>query len=92
MLTEETVVLWVTGPSSPGLSTRTEIEMLQPEQVAGSGGAAVSPQLQFQFQVDPGADAGAGDIVPVESSAQFQFQFHTQFCGSTGSCVGCWLP
>ena len=87
MLTGETVVDWITGPSSPGLSTRTEIEMLQPEQVTGSGGAAVSPQLQFQFQVIPDADAGTVGIAPVESSEQFQFQFQTKFGGSTGRFV-----
>ena len=52
LLADETDVLCVTGPSSPGLSTRTEMAMLQPEQAARSGAAAEpDPQLQFQFHV-----------------------------------------
>ena len=39
----------MTGPSSPGLSTRTEMAMLQPEQAAGPG-AVTEPDPQFQFQ------------------------------------------
>ena len=46
---DETEVLWMTGPSSPGLSTRTEMAMLQPEQAAGPG-AVTEPDPQFQFQ------------------------------------------
>ena len=46
---DETEVPWMTGPSSPGLNTRTEIAMLQPEQAAGVTEA--DPQFQFQFHV-----------------------------------------
>jgi hypothetical protein len=52
MLADETEVLWMTSPSSPGLNTRIEIAMLQPEQVARSGTAVEpDPQSQIQFHV-----------------------------------------
>ena len=51
VLPAETVVVCVTAPSSPGLRIRTEIEMLQPEQLASSPGvAAPASQFQSQFQ------------------------------------------
>ena len=76
-------MLCVSGPSSPGLRTRTEIEMLHPEHAPRSGGdAAPEPQLQFQFQTHSDDEDGVIELVPNESSAQFQFQFHTQFTGA----------
>lgn len=51
VLLAETVVVCVTAPLSPGLKIRTEIEMLQPEQLARSPGvAAPASQFQTQFQ------------------------------------------
>ena len=84
-LADETDVLCVTGPSSPGLSTRTEMAILQPEQAARSGGAAEpDPQFQFQFHVHCDEEDGLIELVPVEPSEQFQFQFQTHVCGVTG--------
>jgi hypothetical protein len=82
VLDDETVTVCVSGPSSPGLRTRTETEMLHPEQLAAAGPPASVPQLQFQFQFQP-PDAGPGlpELDPPEGSEQFQFQFHVQFCG-----------
>lgn len=81
---DEVVMLCVTGPSSPGLSTRTEIVVLHPEQVLGSTGAAdgADTQLQFQFHVHCADDDGVIELVPVELSEQFQFQFQTQVVGA----------
>jgi hypothetical protein len=81
VLIEDTVVVCVTGPSSPGLRTLTEIEMLQPAHPAGDDGAVDPvPQSQFQFHTHWGDD-DVGDIVlgPSEASEQFHCQFHTQF-------------
>src|SRR2546422_10962983 len=66
-------IICVTGPLSPGLSTRIDIAVL-PER---------SPQshVQFQIQVDGPPEAGGGpgrSCVPAEASPQFQFQFHLQ--------------
>jgi hypothetical protein len=84
LLPDETDVLWVTGPSSPGLSTRTEMAMLQPEQAARSGAAAEpDPQLQFQFHVHCDDEDGLIELVPVELSEQFHVQFQTHVCGVT---------
>jgi hypothetical protein len=82
VLDDEMVTVCVDGPSSPGLRTRTETEMLHPEQPAAAGPPASVPQLQFQFQSQPPA-AGPGllELVPPEGSEQFQFQFHVQFEG-----------
>jgi hypothetical protein len=82
---DETELICVSGPSSPGLSTRTEMEMLHPLQLAGSTGAAASdPQLQFQFQSHSGVDeVGVIELDPTEPSEQFQLQFQTQFTDPT---------
>jgi hypothetical protein len=82
VLDDETVTVCVSGPSSPGLRTRTETEMLHPEQLAAAGPPPSVPQLQFQFQSQP-PDVGPGlpELVPPEGSEQFQFQFHVQFAG-----------
>jgi hypothetical protein len=58
----------------PGLNTRTEIAMLQPEQGAVAG---PDPQFQFQFHVHWGDEEGLVELAPVEPSEQFQFQFQT---------------
>jgi len=51
-LADESELLCTTDPSSPGLNTRTEITMLQPEHAARSGTAAEpAPQFQVQFHV-----------------------------------------
>jgi hypothetical protein len=84
LLADETDVLCVTGPSSPGLSTRTEMAILQPEHAARSGAAPEpDPQLQFQFHVHCDDEEGLIELVPVEPSEQFQFQFQTHVCGVT---------
>ena len=82
VLDDEMVTVCVEGPSSPGLRTRTETEMLHPEQPAAAGPAASVPQLQFQFQSQP-PEAGPGllELVPPEGSEQFQFQFQVQLDG-----------
>jgi hypothetical protein len=77
-------VLCVSAPSSPGLSTRTEIEMLHPKHAPRSGGdCAPEPQLQSQFQThpEPEDEAGVIELAPTESSEQFQLQFQTQVTG-----------
>ena len=85
-LDDEIVTLCVTGPSSPGLRTRTEIEMLHCVQPAAAGPPASVPQFQFQFQSQPPvADPGPPELVPSEGSEQFQSQFHVQFDGGVGS-------
>ena len=84
-LDDEMVTLCVSGPSSPGLRTRTEIEMLHAVQPAPAGPPASVPQFQFQFQSQPPvADPGLPELVPSEGSEQFQFQFHVQFDGGVG--------
>ena len=81
-LDDEMVTLCVSGPSSPGLRTRTEIEMLHAVQPAPAGPPASAPQFQFQFQSQPPvAGPGLPELVPSEGSEQFQFQFHVQFDG-----------
>jgi hypothetical protein len=82
LLDDEMVTLCVSGPSSPPLRTRTETEMLHPEQPAAAGPPASVPQLQFQFQSQPPEPwPGAPVLVPPEESEQFQFQFQVQFEG-----------
>lgn len=52
ILVDETEVPWMRCPSSPGLNTRTETAMSQPEQAAGPAGVTeADPQFQFQFHV-----------------------------------------
>jgi hypothetical protein len=84
-LVDATAFVWLTLPSSPGLSTRTEMERLHEAQLGGSAaGAAASLQSQFQFQTqsaDP--EVGRSVLDPVESSVQFQFQFQTQVAGGS---------
>jgi hypothetical protein len=74
----------INGPSSPGLSTRTEIEMLHPMQAARSGGDG-GPDSQLQSQFHSHSDdvdaTGVMWVVPSESSEQFQLQFQTQSTG-----------
>jgi hypothetical protein len=87
-LVDEFVMLWITGPSSPGLSTRTEIVVLHPEQAPGSSAAArAGPQFQSQFHVhcEDDDDDGVIVLVPVDPSEQFHVQFHTQSVGTPGS-------
>ena len=78
-LVDETLAFWVTSPSSPGLSTRTVIAMLQPEHAAKSG---PEPQFHCQFHTQLDAD-GAGTTASDwdGSSKQFQFQFQTHVDG-----------
>jgi hypothetical protein len=86
MLVDDDAMLWVTGPSSPGLSTRTEIVVLHPEHAPGSRAAATAgPQFHTQFHVhcEEDDDEGVIELVPVESSEQFHVQFHTQLVGKT---------
>ena len=84
-LDDEMVTLCVSGPSSPGLRTRTETEMLHAVQPAPAGPPASVPQFQFQFQSQPPvADPGLPKLVPSEGSEQFQSQFHVQFDGGVG--------
>ena len=79
----------MTGPSSPGLRTRTEIAVLHAEHALGSRAAAgAAPQFQSQFQVHCDVDdEGVTELVPVELSEQFQVQFQTQLTGSEGATV-----
>jgi hypothetical protein len=87
-LVDEARMLWVTGPSSPGLSTRTEMVVLHPEQALGSRAVArVGPQFQFQFHVhcEDDEDDGVTVLVPVDPSEQFHVQFQTQLVGRAGA-------
>ena len=78
-LVEESTVVWVTSPSSPGLKTRIETAMLQAEHDWVSDEVEAGPQFQTQFHVHVGDDeAGAVELVPTEPSVQFHCQFHTQ--------------
>jgi hypothetical protein len=87
-LVDEVRMLWVTGPSSPGLRTRTEMVVLHPEQALGSRAAArVGPQFQLQFHVhcEDEEDDGVIVLVPVDPSEQFHVQFQTQLVGSASA-------
>ena len=82
-LVDETLAVWVRSPSSPGLSTRTVIAMLQPEHDARSGGPEdPEPQFHCQFHTQLDADgAGTNESDSEGSSRQFQVQFQTHVDG-----------
>ena len=93
-LVDEIVVVWVTSPSSPGLSTRTETATLQPEQLARLAGVP-GPELQFhcQFHTHPEPAApGVDELVPCESLEQFHCQFHVQLEGGMSVLVDGDMP
>jgi hypothetical protein len=91
MAVDAAVVIWKRSPSSPGLRTRIESDVLHHEHSSSTGAVGVLEgvsQSQRQFQTHACA-AGPGDeLVPTESSVQFQVQSQIHVDGSVSCQLG----
>ena len=84
----EAEFVWITSPSSPGLSMRIEMFELQVAQLGVPGAGTVAwSQFQFQFQIQTGASEEGGGPASGAPVSQFQFQFQIQVDGWIGGIV-----
>jgi hypothetical protein len=83
VLVDTAEFVWITSPSSPGLSTRTERAMLQETQLGDPAEeTGASPQFHSQFHTQSCAPVGGDGAADAEDgSEQFQFQFQTHVSG-----------